>query len=167
MGNGDFRLRKGTAGKIRNGPLALDAREIVRRGTLPDNWPGVVGAQVFLVGVLVGAKADKTRNALVQHQTTARLGHHTIGARIKPPGGDAGRGGHGLAVGAMQPGAAVEEFLQAGDARSGWRALHLGFAVEEQVEGCEAKSVGLGESTTAHRRVGVEDPRSAIGACGA
>jgi hypothetical protein len=43
-----------------------------------------------------------------------------------------------------------------------WRVLHVLVAVEEQVEGGEAKSVGLGKSSAAHGGVQVEDAWASV-----
>jgi hypothetical protein len=58
--------------------------EIVRRGTLPDHWPAVLRGEVLLIGGFVDAKADKTRDPLVELQATARVGHRSIVAHITP-----------------------------------------------------------------------------------
>jgi hypothetical protein len=40
-----------------------------------------------LVGGFVGTEADKTGDALVEHQTTTRVGYHSFVAHVRPLSG--------------------------------------------------------------------------------
>ena len=78
--------------------------------------------------------------------------------------GHARRSGHGLGAGAVQVRATMQELFQAREADRVGRARRVRCAIEEHVEGREAKPIGLGESAAAHRRVEIKNARSAIGA---
>ena len=93
--------------------------------------PGTFGIRwISTVGPTGPYKDDQSFGAAAGDDALEEIGHASGIA-------------HGFAQGAVKLRAAVKKFLQARDAGGVGRGLRVLVAVEEQVEGCETKSVGL------------------------